>query len=908
MATIDKSKYKNALREYLARTGREGKKTGGKEFYHCPNPAHADGSPSAVLYEDNAAGSQLCCMSGGGGCDKNFDIYDVAGFDNNTDKFPEQFAAVDKVFHGDYTAPKPKPKPKKKKIEPVALEKSEAEKIYTKTAIMDMLKYVEYQWGTEIAQKWPIHTASGKIIGINIKFTGGEKAKVPVTFWYNGQRLKTASAPPLIYNLHEVKKGKPIVIHEGCKCGELGKILEQTTSLGFTGGTHGAGKIDWAHHLADVTEEIYIWPDNDKQVDNDGELWPPEKQPGMVAALAIQKQLPHAKIIPFMEKIKDIAKSDIEQALENYTPDEITKYILFGDWQKTPEPEMEPPIDMDDEEPKKENVFPFEILGIADSRLAYFITYEGHLYKSELDKLSKIKLQVLAPLSWWSSEYNGTSGTCIDRAIDDLIRFSSRKDFNIEILRGRGAWRNKNGGICYNDGQNVTGDHDDDLIYVRLPKADIGINDKTLSAEMRHKIKRAVFNMSFETSVDAIRTLGWSVLAPFCGALKWRPSVMVTGPSGSGKTTVVNFVMLKLSSALSAQGTSTVAGIRGRMGLDSGPVILEEFEPGRTRKEEENRKEMLDMIRTSSGDDSPDVFRGTKTGSYMSYKMQNMFAFNSIDPTMDNDADENRIFRVNMVKSEDLTKWKTTEADLIKYLTPENCRAARASAWQALPEIIALADEFAKIINSQTRMDYRTSYADAMMCAAYFVIYNDKSEYADNKEKFFENVFKLKPPEKGRNHAVETIDSILTEKIEILTRDSRTKLTVHECLIAIYKSKNLVGDDIPIPEFIEAYTDELSRIGIRLHGDHGMAIMRDHKAIRAITRQGKGYGKILERHPDCTIKALRVSFPFGQRHCTIIDNIIPEELRPTPEPQQELSLEEKIENVGNQNVLQGLED
>jgi hypothetical protein len=52
--------------------------------------------------------------------------------------------------------------------------------------------------------------------------------------------------------------------------------------------------------------------------------------------------------------------------------------------------------------------------------------------------------------------------------------------------------------------------------------------------------------------------------------------------------------------------------------------------------------------------------------------MQNMFAFIAIDPTVDNVADENRIFRINMVKPTNGETCATSKQNSAGLLSDEN--------------------------------------------------------------------------------------------------------------------------------------------------------------------------------------------------------------------------------------------
>jgi putative DNA primase/helicase len=72
---------------------------------------------------------------------------------------------------------------------------------------------------------------------------------------------------------------------------------------------------------------------------------------------------------------------------------------------------------------------------------------------------------------------------------------------------------------------------------------------------------------------------GWIVLAPFSGALRWRPHIWVTGTAGAGETTVVNDIIKPLVAvAVGAEGPTTEAGLRGELKGAALPVLFDEVE------------------------------------------------------------------------------------------------------------------------------------------------------------------------------------------------------------------------------------------------------------------------------------------------------------------------------------------
>jgi hypothetical protein len=466
-----------------------------------------------------------------------------------------------------------------------------------------------------------------------------------------------------------------------------------------------------------------------------------------------------------------------------------------------------------------------------------------------------------------------------DKAIDEIIRISLRMDFNLDNIRGRGAWREKDGRVCYHDGVETIGEPDKKRLYMRKARVNIGLSNAPLELETRKIIKDLVFEMSFETKVDAVRALGWTTLAPFAGALKWRPSILVTGDSESGKTTLVDKVIKPLSVCMWFNGDTTPAAIKGKTNKDSYPIFIDEAEgeEGKKKMGIDNRTELFKIMRISSSDDSPDTGKGTKDGGYRSSKMINMFGFNAIDPTIENVADENRIFRVNMVKSTNRKNWKTLEKKIDTNLTEENCKSLRAFTWSRLKDIFKMADRITDLIMDINNKGYRSCYAEGLLCGAYIVVWSGNENPTDKKLKeFLDDFYKLQPPEETRHDAEEIVNRLLDEVIEVIHEDrKREKITILEGLKRIHEGV-IVSEDSDKVTHDEIRETKLAigRRGIRILESGEIAICNRHHQIGQIINKGIGYNKLFKRHKGFVEASRSVTFPDKSRRCTIIKGII----------------------------------
>lgn len=852
---------KNRLSEYLRLkniTYDQSKKT-----WRCIN--HEDGNPSAVLYE-NADGHVLWCPV----CQESWNIFAVCSKIERIPDDKEHFGELLKSVRDALNIPHEETV----KFRPFPEDKKED--------INNQIKKIAEKKG-KIKGSWKYKNIRGETIALDVRFEKEGQRKEIITFWYS-DKLEWTKTPVFLYGLELLDKNKPVIIHEGAKCSEIGyKNLPEFNHVSWSGGSGRSKSAPW--HLLNGYK-IFILPDNDT--------------PGKKAAEEIKKCLTDAIILPTMTEAKS---GDIEQILQILTPEEITEQI--NSLPACGQPTLNPltvidkvPLSQEKHSncPQAESEFnetPYKVLGIGDDGRAAFITEEGRLQKWNLDGMSRQKLAVLAGNEYWRTYYPaGKNKIEWDDALDDIIRESQRKDFNEKNVRGRGAWRDGDN-ITYHDGINTYGHIDKNKIYLRLPLHDIGINDKPASVEIRRKIKDSIFKMSFETPADAVRCLAWSTLAPFAGALPYRPSILLTGPSGSGKTTVANLCIRKLADCEWFNGSeSTVAGVRGKIKYDSRGVVFEETEND-TIKKSANRDDLFSLMRVSVSDDAPDTVKGTKDGGYNSFKMQNMFGFIAIDPTIESVADENRIFRINMQTPKNKDEWSELDKELKEIISDENCCAIRAHTWNNLQNIFDLSKKIIPTIMKKTGRDYRSSFADSMLVAVYvFIWMGEENPTSEQINAMLDKYYSYQQADEHRDEAAELVDRLLDETIEIIHDHGREKITIIECMNIINTGQRMTGDgtyDNVNPTVISNYKLHVARYGIRVMDDGQVAVVNNNHNIKKIIGVKSGYSKIFRRHPGFVDNNRSVWFFNGKIYkSTVFNNLLVKQIIHNEENEIEL--------------------
>lgn len=844
----DTESLKPYLSQFLEARGIEINRKKKPPVFRCPSPNHEDNNPSAILYA-----TRVYCPI----CEESWDIFSVCGMIDGIDDFKKQLDEVQRTV-GTMPMEKTKEKKKTNKKKAVHLPIEKAREIYKREDIEAIAKKMD--WGNFV-EAWPYKDADGNVAIVDVRFERDNGKKSVVSFWFDGKQLKMAGCPLSIYNLNRVsKESKPILIVEGAKSAKAAEVLTDFIPVTWNGGSNKARYVNWN---ALKGRDVYIYPDDDNKKDKNGKPYVWHQQPGMSAAIDIQRKLPQAVIVKPLAEARTIKEdgADIVEALQVENPEELSKYI------RESKPIEKPSKELD----KEKNDFPFRILGTSDDNRAYFIGLNGRLHDTPLSKISKGDLYLLAKLDWWREIFGFGGRMDWEDAISTVAEIASRIDFDPAILRGRGAWREKDGSICYHDGKNTIGDANEKRLYLRKTQRDIGLGDKHAPIEIRREISDIVFKMSFETPADAARLMAWAAIGPFAGALPWRPCGMITGSSGSGKTTVIDmFVRPMAMPETFSGGDSTEAGVRQRIKNDSACIVIEEAETD-TKKKRERREDLFSLMRQSTSDDAPRIAKGTRDGKGMSFSMKSMFLFAAISPEVEHIADDNRIFRVNMVKPKG--DWAPIRDALKEKIKDGVCRSIRAFTWDKLKSIIVLAERMVPLVQDLTYKSSRYALAESILFAAYFVIWRGLEDMT-NKDisrrmlKFYE----YQPPDESYDETSDIVDRILNERIQV-EHPRRENVTIREILLACHSGVcGWMDERLLNTDELLYFKNESMRRGIKVlnDGSGNIAIANNNHEIMKIIERKRGYHRILHRHKNLIEKSKQVAFYEGKTFRSVI--------------------------------------
>lgn len=503
---------------------------------------------------------------------------------------------------------------------------------------------------------------------------------------------------------------------------------------------------------------------------------------------------------------------------------------------------------------------PFRILGMADADTAWFIGRGGDAMAFDLAALSKTKLQQLAPMPWWIQQFEGAKGRLdIDNAIDFVVDASRACRFDSGSLRGRGAWREPDGRLCFHDGEHTYGDPEPSRIYQRKAPLGLGLDGEHAAPETRAAMLAAAAALSFETQADCARLLAWSAIAPFCGALPWRPAGFLTGVSKSGKSTILHYVVTRLCRPLFVSGDSTSAYIRQATGNDTQAVVIDEAE---SASEGEHRRmvDVFALMRQSTSDDAPVIGKGSVNGKPLTFTTRNMYLFSAIAPGFERQADANRMFVVDLKRPEN--DWHAVKEGIVAAFTEANCAGVRAYTWSHLRQIIDGAETVADAITDADAMDTRSALLEGILWSTFWRVWKDEWPEPDRLRAWLGQVYATKALEPAEDDADAILRRLLDEQVPLHGAASERYSLRYVLQQLQHDNSNNGADD-------SKYRTTALGWGLYVYstGDVGIPIRR--AAIARVVGQTQ-YHLVIRRHGLCSDRSRVVSAQgWGSWRCVI---------------------------------------
>lgn len=168
--------------------------------------------------------------------------------------------------------------------------------------------------------------------------------------------------------------------------------------------------------------------------------------------------------------------------------------------------------------------------------------------------------------------------------------------------------------------------------------------------------------LNWENPLYGTLLAGWVVSALVCGAMEWRPHIMLTGPSGCGKSWVGEHVIQRILGefVVAAKGETTEAGLRQALQHDALPVTFDEAE-GEDRRTAANMERVLGLMRQASAEVGGNILKGGADGMAQSYSIRSMFCLIAIRVPLQQTADENRVTVLSLKRNTATDKLRFTE-------------------------------------------------------------------------------------------------------------------------------------------------------------------------------------------------------------------------------------------------------
>lgn len=418
----------------------------------------------------------------------------------------------------------------------------------------------------------------------------------------------------------------------------------------------------------------------------------------------------------------------------------------------------------DDELPPAQQIVADEkvFVPLGYHRDTYYYLPRGQKQVISLSSSKHIERQLLAiaPKAWWTRQFpkvNGKTGeTTIDwtTAIDWCYRMNHEVGvYDPTRIRGRGCWIDGSRIVFHLGDRQIldgvkheVGGFESEFIYERGARLQ-GPSDDALSLEEARFLIDTAKLMRWEQPASAALLCGWIVLAPVCGALRWRPHVWIVGGAGSGKSTVMaEFVKPLLGGIQShALGSSTEAGLRQMLGSDAIPLIIDEAENADTFRDEHRIQGIMELARLSSSETGAKTYKGSAAGSATEYMIRSAFLLSSITSSLKQGSDKSRFALLQLqgddsenpeAYSRSSEQWEALKARLAK-IDLEVGRRLVARTVSLLPALRKNVETFSTLAASRFGSQRSGDQFGFLLAGAYSLVSDGVATEAA-AEKFFD--------------------------------------------------------------------------------------------------------------------------------------------------------------------------
>lgn len=713
--------------------------------------------------------------------------------------------------------------------------------------------------------------------------------------------------PRLLYGLETLPAdpGEQIIIVEGEKAAEAARrMLAGWCVMTWPGGTQGARHAEWGPLRG---RPLVLVPDADRKLKG-GVLTPYLEQPGaavmeeiagITAALGCPVKVVDVGIDLERADGWDLADAETDgwdgdrtltwlkehaaawsPSTDPTTPEEppVSEYegpddnpSVAGDQNTSVEPDAahdqkesksgskkkkdEPPLK--DAIPMTDNE-PFRILGY--DRGEYFYLPRGAAQVVALTPSAHTRAnlyQLVTDKFYWAERFPSRSQAFnLDWAQCALMEIAQRIGvFDRDRVRGRGAWIDHDqvivhtGESIYVDGvKSKVGYKNNGYIYEAASELGTLIPGEIAGTVEANKLVQICERLTWEDGLSGALLAGWCVIAPVCGALKWRPHIWVTGPASSGKSTVKNDIIQRVVGPFAEyfEGSTTEAGIRQSIGCDARPVIIDEFE-SEDQAAAARVQKILDMSRISSSGGK--VTKGSATGEAASFTIRSAFCFSSINTAVKYFADETRISKLVLKRntaSDAEEHYISITRDIIQWFDEGFAKRMLGRSISNLHTLLKNCDTFvmaaARVLHNRRAADQiGTMLAGLYLCYSTKIISVDEAETWIRKHNWIEHTAIDVADDETR-----LLEKIATSKVKHMNGQGAREMTIGSAIMKIAK-----GGYGEYPE----WEGELNNVGIKIEND-GFIVSNTADPLRKLligTPWASDWRRVLKQLPGSSV-------------------------------------------------------
>lgn len=515
----------------------------------------------------------------------------------------------------------------------------------------------------------------------------------------------------------------------------------------------------------------------------------------------------------------------------------------------------------------EDNIY-FKLLGFNKSgergKPYYFFLRKDNstLYALTAAEMTAKNLLTCAPLDFWAGWFPVKKDTDFDtvQATDFIIQACNEIGFfNPSRIRGRGTWieeDSKNPDIkkivihtgtklIVNGKETQLGTYKSKFIYELQEDLELDPS-MPLSTEEAGQLLDLCKTVSWSRPNDGILFAGWCVIAPFGGALEWRPHIWISGESSSGKSTVCYTILKPLigTMGLNVQGKTTEAAIRQSLQMDSIAVYFDEADTD-SKEDKQRIQDVISLARSGNDQDAPAVIKGGQDGGVKTYNVKSCFAFSSVVFQPATQADYRRFTSLETKVISDKNKaqaYVKTIKEKSKIITKGFCKRFRNRTINMLPIILENIQAFKDALFEEMENQGALNQLAPMLAGAYSLT-NDEAATVEQAKAFI----------KGLDWGREAENFRSTDKSDIISEilNARVKGAANENLLIgelVLNASAQVNTDRASREAANA---ELKRnglgVGVRSNVEY-LFIANKHPRVKALLNTKENGGKFRDNY------------------------------------------------------------